>query len=150
MKVNFILFLIIAVLIIAIDQSVKRYYLKKYGLNTTYALKNKRFRIYVVKNEGAFLGLGRKHPLIVLIVSIILAFILFIYCLVADEILLKKVMLIVMAGGAVSNIIDRVARRGVIDYLSIQIGRKRIIANLADFFIFSSAVIYLILNIFYK
>jgi signal peptidase II len=150
MKTKLILFLIIAVFIIVADQSVKRYYLRKYGLNAVHSLKNKRFKIYIVKNEGAFLGLGKKYPLIVLAISIILVGILFIYCLVSDEILLKNIMLIIMASGAISNIIDRVIRHGVIDYLSIQIGRKRIIANLADFFIFISAVLYLILNIFYK
>ncbi|NMC55679.1 MAG: signal peptidase II [Eubacteriaceae bacterium] len=150
MKERLIAYLIILLLVIISDQSLKRYFLRHYGLNSVMPLKNRRYRICVMKNKGAFLGLGKKYPAVVALITAVLILVLLIYCLVSDEPVIMRCALAALLSAAVSNLIDRIAYKGVIDYLSIRIINRNIVVNLADIIIFASAAIYLISDLFYK
>ncbi len=150
MKERLIAYLIILLLVIISDQSLKYHFVKRYGLNSVMHLKSKRYRICVMKNKGAFLGLGKKYPAAVLLITAVLIFALLIYCLVSDEPVIMRCALAALLSAAVSNLIDRITYKGVIDYLSIRIINRNIVVNLADIIIFASAAIYLISDLFYK
>lgn len=61
---------------------------------------------------------------------------------------LKKLALAVTLGGAVSNLYDRLFRRYVVDYFSLQYGKlKKVVFNMGDFFIFLGAGLFLLSEI---
>lgn len=150
MKERLIAYLIILLLVIISDQSLKRYFVKRYGLNSVMHLKSKRYRICVMKNKGAFLGLGKKYPAAVALITAVLIFVLLIYCLVSDDPVIMRFALAALLSAAVSNLIDRLTYKGVIDYLCVKIINRSIIINLADVIIFISAAVYLISDLFYR
>lgn len=60
----------------------------------------------------------------------------------------EKLALSIALGGAVSNLHDRLIRRYVVDYFSIQYGRlKKVVFNLGDFFIFLGAGMLLVIEV---
>lgn len=150
MKERLIVYLIILLLVIISDQTLKRYFVRHYGLNSVMPLKSRRYRICVMKNKGAFLGLGKKYPAVVALITAVLILVLLVYCLVSPEPVIMRCALAALLSAAVSNLIDRIAYKGVIDYLSIRIINRNIVINLADIIIFASAAIYLISDLFYK
>ena len=150
MKERLIAYFIILLLVIISDQSLKYYFVKNFGFNSVVPLKNKRYKICVVKNKGAFLGLGKKYPAAVALITAVLIFTLLIYCLVSDEPAIMRFALAALLSAAVSNLIDRITYKGVIDYLCIKVLNRSIIINLADIIIFASAAVYLLSDLFYK
>jgi signal peptidase II len=150
MKEKLIAYFIILLLVIIADQTLKSYFVKRFGLRNVVALKSKRFKIYVTKNTGAFLGLGKKYPFIVFVFSAVLILILLIYCLSSDEPLIMQYSLAALVSAAISNAADRITRKGVIDYLSVKINKRSVVINLADIVIFISAAVYLISDLFYR
>jgi len=150
MNRQLIIYLAIIFLIIITDRLLKRYFIKKYGFNVGIRLNNKRYNIYVTKNPGAFLGLGKKYQALVSIFGIILLVVLIIYCIASNEPPIKKYALAAMASAAFSNLTDRLIYKGVIDYFCIRLLGKKIIINFADAVIFLSAGIYVIFDFFYK
>lgn len=62
---------------------------------------------------------------------------------IADKLALSLVL-----GGAISNLYDRLVRRYVVDYFSLQFGKlKKVVFNLGDIFIFLGAAIFLIVEL---
>ena len=60
----------------------------------------------------------------------------------------EKLAFSLVLGGAISNLYDRLVRRYVVDYFSLQFGRlKKVVFNLGDIFIFLGAAIFLIVEL---
>ncbi|HUZ16854.1 MAG TPA: signal peptidase II [Spirochaetia bacterium] len=108
------------------------------------------------ENNGAFLSLGSgwSQPARRIVFGGFTAFVtvlLLVYLLRSRRMTtVQTIALAAVAGGGVSNIVDRLTRDGLVtDFLNLGIGSFRVtgIFNLADFFILSGVIAYLIANI---
>jgi len=95
--------------------------------------------ISYVENTGAFLGLGSNWNIyikyvVLLILPIIICIIVIIYSLIKDFNRIKKIVIISIVAGGLSNLFDRLFNNfSVIDFMNFGIGRIRTgVLNVAD------------------
>lgn len=136
MKKTTLLVLIVAILVIAMDQVVK------YLVSTSLPLggawsplpgPNSFFQIVHVPNTGVAFGLFKDLGAVFVIVPLIISGIILFYTrrLRADQTFMA-VALGLTLGGALGNVIDRVRLGYVIDYFDIGVGTLRNASNFAD------------------
>lgn len=141
-----VLVYILAVIgIIILDQTAKNIVIQNIKLNAKIEVIKNKFFITNVRNTGAAYGLLKNKPKFLLIFNSSLVFILILYFIrilkLKNENLLK-ISLSFIIGGALGNIIDRIKKGFVTDFLYIKI-RNAPIFNFADLFIFISPIILL-------
>jgi len=136
------IYLIIILIIIALDQFTKHIIEKKLKVyETKEVIKNKLY-LKRVNNKGAFYGLLKKRPKLLLFFSfavmipIIIAFI----KAVKEKDNVLKLIIALILGGALGNIIDRIRKGSVTDFIFIKF-KNAPIFNVADFFLFLSFII---------
>ena len=112
---------------------------------------SKFLNIYLVWNEGVAFGLfsfDQKYlyNLLTILIAII---ILIIIIMIKKNSGFKKISLILILGGALGNVFDRIIYRAVPDFLDFHVGNFHwFIFNVADIFI-SLGVIFMILSEFF-
>ena len=132
-KNRIVLVIVISIVLIVVDQIVK-FIISNELYNSTIAVVNGVLNFTYVENTGGAFGIGSDSTIIFVIVNII------IICIIAKFILSKKnnlsysilVSLSLILAGGVGNLIDRVFRGFVIDYIDINPMVKYPIFNIAD------------------
>ena len=113
------------------------------------------FRLVYAENTGAFLSFGSNFPypwnfiLFILVPIIFLIGILWYVIFTEKAPPIERIALILIAGGGISNLIDRILRNHyVVDFMNFGIGPVRTgILNVADMFITGGFIVLLILSI---
>ena len=147
-KKNFLINLILIFLIFSLDRISKIYIIylnKKYYDSAIF--KSKYLNIDLMWNEGIAFGLlsFNRTDLYNFLTIIISVVILVIFIMVIKNIGLKKYSLIMILGGAIGNLYDRVFYRAVPDFIDFHIGEFHwFVFNIADIFI-TLGVIFMIL-----
>lgn len=134
------IYIIIVISIILADQSLKKYAEKHYKDNRQ---ERGNYKLYLVKNYGAFRGLFRNRKGLLLIiqsVGTLLVSVLFIHGLFTGKGKLYNAGLALLLGGAIGNLIDRIKKGYVRDYIAFK-WTKNLYYNLADFMIFIGAIL---------
>ena len=136
MKKTMLLVLIVAILVIAIDQAVK------YLVSTSLPLggawsplpgSNPFFQLVHVPNTGVAFGLFKDLGGVFIIVPLIISGIIIYYARrLRDDQKFMALALGLTLGGALGNVIDRVRLGYVIDYFDIGVGPLRNASNFAD------------------
>lgn len=158
-KILFISFIIIITTVI-LDQITKSLVLKKITslISDTdgmeFFIKVSDFlNIVLVWNSGISFGIfnGLKFmPHILLLINILISSTIF-YLICKSNNFIYNIALSFIFGGAVGNIIDRIFRGAVIDFLDFHFRQYHWPAfNLADSSIFIGIIIYLVYDLFYK
>ena len=147
-KKNFVINLIFIFLIFSLDRISKIYiiYLNNKDYDSA-IFQSKYLNIDLMWNEGIAFGLFsfNKANLYNFLTIIISAVILIIFIMVIKNIGLKKYSLIMILGGAIGNLYDRVFFRAVPDFIDFHIGEFHwFVFNIADIFI-TLGVIFMIL-----
>ena len=147
-KKNFVINLIFIFLIFSLDRISKIYiiYLNNKDYDSV-IFQSKYLNIDLMWNEGIAFGLFsfNRADLYNFLTIIILAVILIIFIMVIKNIGLKKYALIMILGGAIGNLYDRVFFRAVPDFIDFHIGEFHwFVFNIADIFI-TLGVIFMIL-----
>ena len=147
-KKNFVINLIFIFLIFSLDRISKIYiiYLNNKDYDSA-IFQSKYLNIDLMWNEGIAFGLFsfNKANLYNFLTIIISALILIIFIMVIKNIGLKKYALIMILGGAIGNLYDRVFFRAVPDFIDFHIGEFHwFVFNIADIFI-TLGVIFMIL-----
>ena len=104
----------ITFLLVLIDQVVKFFITTHYTVGTTTVLVPNMLNVTYVENTGAAFSILSDNTYLIIILSLLVLFILYKYILTADKYDYVKALLV---GGIVSNLIDRVFRGCVIDYI---------------------------------
>ncbi len=148
---NFYINFIIIISIFILDRSTKLYviYLDKIN-NGSEIFVSKYLNIFLIWNEGIAFGLfsfERASFYNFLTVLILVMIILIIYLIVNAE-GFKKYSLIMILGGALGNVFDRIFSRAVPDFIDFHVGNFHwFIFNVADIFI-TIGLIFMILSEF--
>ena len=135
------LFLLFVVLLF-LDLSTK-VLARKYRPQTN-KRKKSIFSLEYLENQGAFLGILSQKYTLFFAMTLFVTVVLLISIIVTYSISIK-IACIVLLAGAWGNAWNRISRGYVIDFIGINFfNRKRIIFNLADFYIIFSVLFLLI------
>ena len=109
--------LFIALLIVVLDQLTKLAITRALALNESKVIITKVLSLTYITNTGALFGMfrGMNLPLIVLGVVVVVWLICHSYTEASRE---KNIFFALIIGGALSNIIDRIAYGAVIDFIN--------------------------------
>ena len=131
----------IATIILIIDQVLKIVLLKTISLKGKVEIIPNFFSLYYLKNTGAAFSIFQNQQLFLIIISVII--LLIIHHILKKETLTKKTSIYygLLIGGIYGNLLDRIIRKGVIDYLSFSIFQY-------DFPVFNFADSMIVIGIF--
>ena len=131
----------ITFILILIDQIVKYHISTHYLVGTSSVIIPKIFNITYVENTGAAFSILTGNTMLIIIISFILLFVLYKYVFVGDKYNSVKYLIL---GGIISNLIDRIFRGYVIDYLDFNIfGYSFPIFNIADICIVIGSILFI-------
>ncbi len=139
--------LILSLIFLIVDQISKILVVKFLDLNSVTLIKNFFYLTYTNNTGAAFSILTDKRIFLVLVGIIII--ILLIYYLKKHQIknTINKIAFALVIGGSIGNLIDRIIRGSVVDFIDIKIFSYNFpIFNLADTFI-TIGVLLLLINI---
>lgn len=139
--------LILSLIFLIVDQISKILVVKFLDLNSVTVIKNFFYLTYTNNTGAAFSILTDKRIFLVLVGIIII--ILLIYYLKKHQIknTINKIAFALVIGGSIGNLIDRIIRGSVVDFIDIKIFSYNFpIFNLADTFI-TIGVLLLLINI---
>ena len=139
--------LFVVIIIFSLDRISKFYVISQSEKNLSYDLFESKFlNINLVWNEGIAFGLLSfdKDHLYNLLTILIIALIIIIFLMILKNRGFKKYSLLMVLGGALGNLYDRIYFKAVPDFIDFHIGNFHwFIFNVSDIFI-SLGVIFLI------
>jgi signal peptidase II len=128
------LFLACAAAVLGLDQATKAIAAARLYPGTAVPLLGDVVRLTLVHNSGAAFGLfpGSRVPFI-LISILAIGVVLYLYLRDAYRTLANRILLGCILGGALGNLLDRVVRGRVVDFIDVGIGAARWpVFNVAD------------------
>ena len=144
---NFIINLFTVIIIFSLDRISKFYVISQSEKNLSYDLFESKFlNINLVWNEGIAFGLLSfdKNHLYNLLTILIIVLIIIIFFMILKSKGLKKYSLLMVLGGALGNLYDRIYFKAVPDFIDFHIGNFHwFIFNVSDIFI-SIGILFLI------
>lgn len=144
-----ITWIVIIVLIASIDQISKYLIIKNVKYNELIPVINNFFYITYHENKGAAWGILQNKRAIFIIATIILSIIMG-YILFKTENHVLKLSLSLILGGAIGNLIDRILKGSVADFLDFHFGSYNFPTfNVADSFIVIGTIILAIFILFF-
>ena len=151
---NFYINLFIIFLIFIIDRITKIYVVSVNGKNSYEDLYSSKFlNIHLIWNEGIAFGLfsfnqNNLYNLLTLIISIIVIVIL---KMIINSYGIKKYGLMMIFGGALGNLFDRIFYKAVPDFIDFHVREFHWFTfNVADILITVGIITYMIKDIFFK
>jgi signal peptidase II len=137
------IWIIIAFIICALDQLAKYLVINNVSESTPVTVINGFLYLTHIKNYGAAMGILQDAGIVLIpvtsIVSIIIA-----YFLLKSKSKILNVSLSFILGGAIGNLIDRIFRGSVTDFLDFHLGPLKFwkyIFNVADIFVVVGTII---------
>lgn len=118
-------FLIVSVSVVAVDQLAKWVIRSTMHLNQTIEVLGEFFTLSFILNSGIAFGMFDSHPspyktpLLIFVSLVALGIILYIFLSLPRNVRLAGVSMGLVFGGAIGNIIDRMARGEVVDFLDV-------------------------------
>lgn len=136
LKKSYTMMLIGIVLCILLDQIVKSVVVYNFE-SLPIELLGGVLRISFVQNTGAALGIGGSNLLISVLTNLLVLVVIIRFVVKQKDMIdtKTKVALVMMIAGGFSNLIDRVFRNGVIDYIDLSAFMKFPLFNIADILI---------------
>lgn len=145
-----VLCLTIMALIASIDLGMKWWVEKKIEPKKDRKILGECLILRKLHNKGAMMGLGAKYPKVIQICSSAVT----IMILAAQFVLAEKpghakekIGLALISGGAISNTVDRIYRKYVVDYVAFNSKNKnvsKVTYNLGDFAVFAGGILLVI------
>lgn len=140
---------LLSILVIIIDQITKLIIMNNMKIGEEIVVIKKFFSILYVTNTGAAFSILENSTTLIIIISL--------FCLALIVSLLKKekditpikvISFGILIGGMISNLIDRVFYKNVVDFLSFNIINYRFpVFNIADIGITVGVFLYLLVNL---
>lgn len=134
------IYIIGVISIVLLDQYFKKYAEEHYKDNRQ---ERGNYKLYLVKNYGAFRGLFKNRKSLLLIIQsagTLLVSIIFIHGIMTGKGKLYNTGLALLLGGALGNLVDRIKKGYVRDFIAFK-WTKNLYYNLADFMIFLGAIL---------
>lgn len=138
--------LIFSLLCILIDQISKLLIVNSYDVNGGFSVIDGFFSITYIKNTGAAWGMFSNGTIILSLISIVFLFFMIKYIYELKKVsYLNVISYGMLFGGIIGNLIDRLVRNYVVDFLNFNIfGYDFPVFNIADCFIVISIILIVI------
>ena len=138
--------LIFSILCILIDQISKLLIVNSYDVNSGFSVIDGFFSITYIKNTGAAWGMFSNGTIILSLISIVFLFFMIKYIYELKKVsYLNVISYGMLFGGIIGNLIDRLIRNYVVDFLNFNIfGYDFPVFNIADCFIVISIILIVI------
>jgi len=138
----------IPIFIIIVDQITKFLAFKHLKGNEAIVIIDNFLRLFYVENYGAAFGMLKDKRVFFIIVTLIVIFAVAFFMIKYSNILGKpvRIALLMLLGGAVGNLIDRIRVGYVIDFISVKLpgGYDFPVFNVADSFIVIGTILIMI------
>ncbi|MBZ2173940.1 signal peptidase II [Schnuerera sp. xch1] len=145
---------LIIVFIVLLDQVTKSAAIKYLKGNSPRAIIDNFFQLYYVENYGAAFGILQNKKLFFVIATfiVVISIILFLIKYPNNINRAMKISMVMLLGGAVGNLIDRIRVGYVVDFLSVKLpfGYNFPVFNVADIFIVTGTLLIMIMVLFNK
>ena len=149
---QFFINLLIIIIIFIIDRVSKAYVIYLDKFNQGYELFSSKFlNVFLIWNKGIAFGFfsydqGYLYKLITLIITIVVCII---FIMILRNNGFKKYSLLLILGGSLGNLYDRILYAGVPDFIDFHIGELHwFIFNIADIFITIGVIFMILLEFF--
>ena len=147
MKKKYCIFYLLLFILTFIDQITKALVIKFLSVSKSLILIKNFLKFCYIKNTGISFGIfSGKQLMIIIVTFMIISYLIYDF---VKNINNKKIFIstILIVSGALGNLIDRVFRGYVVDFISFTLfGKEMAIFNVADIFITFGVILY-ILNI---
>ncbi|KAF0133865.1 MAG: lipoprotein signal peptidase [Candidatus Saganbacteria bacterium] len=140
------MFYLSAALIFILDQLTKYVIVKNFLPNQSMPIIRNILHLTYVQNRGAAFGIFNSQRSFLLVVGVLLIGVLFYFHLRVKRINFAQVPLGLVLGGAAGNILDRLVRHYVVDFIDFRVWP---VFNIADIMI-NVGVFLIILMMFFK
>ena len=138
--------IIIIILFLFLDQMIKYLVASNMHLNQSINIIKDFFKITYVTNDGAAISLFSGNVLLLILIAVFV--IIYIFKNIKKLEKLEKYIYSILVAGILGNLIDRIFRRHVIDYLDFRLfGYDMAIFNFADICIVVSCSLLLLLEV---
>lgn len=132
------------IILIVLDQITKFIVVKNFELNESVILIKNFLRFLYIRNTGAAFGIFKGNLVVLILFSIVLLYYV-IKELNKGKDILNLITYSLIFSGAVGNLIDRVFRKYVVDFISFTIlGHDMAIFNVADMYITFGVILFII------
>jgi signal peptidase II len=126
---------VIIIIIVAIDQLAKLYIIRTVDYGAMIPLINKFFYITYHENTGAAWGILKNGRIFLIAMTVVTSAVL-LYILIKNDNKLLRLSLSFILGGAFGNLVDRVVKGSVADFLDLYFGSYNFPTfNIADSFV---------------
>ena len=148
MKRKIYIYLIVVLLLVALDQITKLLVVNSFNVNDKLILIDNFLKFYYIRNTGISFGILSNHTFIIICLTILI-----IIYMIYESIKNKNNKLLLVSSsliisGAFGNLIDRLFRGYVVDFISFTLFKREMaIFNLADMFITFGIILYIIVLI---
>ncbi|MFO7815295.1 MAG: signal peptidase II [Halanaerobiales bacterium] len=113
------MFIIIVFILVFIDQLIKHMIFNNYMLGQSMPLIEDFLYITYIKNTGVAFGfLKNNNIFMVIVISVIIILLLFFYFHEKKKSLVLNISIMLLVSGAIGNLIDRIMRGFIIDYIN--------------------------------
>lgn len=146
------IYILLITLLVALDQISKFFVLKKLVPIKTYPIIKDVFHLTFAKNTGAAFSIFRDKQLFLIILTTLMIALLigyFFKVIIQQQNLWLNVSFVLIIGGAIGNLIDRVRFNYVVDFFDFRLINFAIF-NMADIFIVCGTILLAVLVIFKK
>ena len=144
MKKKYYIILLINIVLILFDQLTKLLIVKNFDLYESKVLINNFLKLYYIRNTGASFGILSGQ--IILIIGVSILVLMYLIKQIKEN---KDNKLLLISGsliisGAFGNLIDRIFRKYVVDFISFTfLGYDFAVFNVADIFITIGTILYI-------
>lgn len=146
MKKKYIIFSLTIILLTLFDQLSKIIVINNFELYDSVILINNFLKFYYLENTGASFGILNGYTLLIILISILMIIYLIKEIKNHKESNLLLISSSLIISGAFGNLIDRIFRGYVIDFISFTLfNREMPVFNLADTFITIGVILYIIM-----
>lgn len=146
------LVLLFGLIILLLDQLTKQAIRSHFVYGESHPVINGFFNLVYVRNDGAAWNLLSGHGIVLILISVGVLVLLFVYRRsFLQEQLTHKILLGLLIGGIAGNLVDRIRFGWVTDFLDFQFGSYHYPSfNVADSAICVAIGLYILTNLFQK
>ena len=144
MKKDYLKYILIIIFLTCLDQLTKFIVIKSFSANESLILIKNFLKFYYIKNTGASFGIFSNQNILLIIITVLLIGYIIYDTIKSKNSNLRFISTSLILGGALGNLIDRVFRKYVVDFISFTVlGHEMAIFNVADMFISFGVILYI-------
>jgi signal peptidase II len=151
---NKVLFCLLFIFTVTTDQASKLAVDSFFHIHDSRNIIGNFLRLTYIKNPGAAFGINFGNPKVMLAVTILVT-VMLLYMFLSGKLnpgtMIGRASMVMILGGAVGNLIDRIRMGEVIDFIDMGFGRYRWpVYNLADVYVTVGVIILMITLVFFS